>query len=82
MKPLHDFLALALLFISTAPFVVCERKNVLFLVSDDMRPELGVYKESTAPGVVFPNIKTPNLDALAGRSLLLERAYVQQVILF
>lgn len=42
--------------------------NVLFLISDDMRAEIGSYG-----GLA----KTPNLDALAGRGVLFQRAYCQ-----
>ena len=52
-------------------------KNVLFIISDDMRPDLGVYAGEFAPTPVYPPMHTPNLDALAHRSLLLQRAYVQ-----
>lgn len=58
--------------------VLCEaRKNVLFLVSDDMRPQLGAYYGQDFPAPVYPKMHTPNLDKLASRSLLLKRAYVQ-----
>lgn len=43
--------------------------NVLFIISDDLRPELGCY------GV--PGIQTPNIDALAARSVKFTRNYVQ-----
>ncbi|KAK6186264.1 hypothetical protein SNE40_008334 [Patella caerulea] len=49
-----------------------EKKNVLFIISDDLRPQLGAYKELNL-GPSF----TPNLDNLAGKSLLMKRAYVQ-----
>ena len=52
-------------------------KNVLFLVSDDLRPDLGCYEN---PNVAQPIMHTPNLDKLASRSLLLKRAYVQQAV--
>ena len=45
------------------------RYNVLFIVSDDLRPELGAY------GV--KGIKTPNIDKLASRSMRFDRAYAQ-----
>jgi iduronate 2-sulfatase len=45
------------------------RYNVLFIISDDLRPELGAY------GVA--DIKTPNIDALAARSTRFDRAYAQ-----
>ncbi|WP_309706852.1 sulfatase [Armatimonas sp.] len=44
------------------------RYNVLFLMADDLRPELGSYG---AP------VKTPNLDALAKSGVRFERAYCQ-----
>jgi iduronate 2-sulfatase len=48
------------------------RLNVLFLVVDDLRPELGCYGH--------PQIKSPNLDALAAAGTLFERAYCQQAV--
>ena len=45
------------------------RYNVLFVISDDLRPELGCYGNSI--------IKTPNVDALAGRGTRFDRAYAQ-----
>lgn len=45
------------------------RYNVLFLISDDLRPELGAY------GV--PMVQTPNIDALAARSMRFDNAYAQ-----
>lgn len=44
-----------------------ERPNVLFIMVDDLRPELGCY------GV--PVIKTPNIDRLAQSALLFRNAY-------
>ena len=46
-----------------------QKYNVLFIIADDLRPELGAY------GV--DGIKTPNLDALARRSTRFDRAYAQ-----
>jgi len=43
--------------------------NVLFIIADDLRPELGAY------GV--KGIKTPNIDGLATRSTRFDRAYTQ-----
>ncbi len=46
-----------------------KRLNVLFLISDDLRPELGAYGN--------PYIKTPNIDRLASRGTRFDRAYAQ-----
>ena len=56
------------------------RMNVLFLISDDMRPELGCYDGNDATSPVHPKMHTPNLDKLASKSLLLKRAYIQQAL--
>ncbi|XP_003387744.1 PREDICTED: iduronate 2-sulfatase-like [Amphimedon queenslandica] len=45
------------------------KKNVLFFAVDDLRPQLNAY------GVDF--ITSPNIDALASKSMLFERAYCQ-----
>ncbi|KAK2150807.1 hypothetical protein LSH36_387g01058 [Paralvinella palmiformis] len=56
----------------------CPRKNVLFLVSDDLRPQLGSYSGRDYPNPMSDQVVlTPNLDALARRSLVLLRAYAQ-----
>ena len=44
-----------------------ERANVLFIAVDDLRPQLACYGK--------PFMKSPNLDALAKRGVLFERAY-------
>lgn len=64
-----------LLCVAGAPAgVVCAadekpRLNVLFIASDDMRPELGCYGQT--------EIKTPHLDRLASQGVRFERAYCQ-----
>ena len=47
-----------------------KKPNVLFLMSDDMRVELGCY------GSMF-NAQTPNLDALAKSGVRFDRSYCQ-----
>lgn len=46
--------------------------NVLMIAVDDLRPTFGCYGH--------PEIKTPNLDALAAGGTLFERAYVMQAV--
>jgi arylsulfatase A-like enzyme len=46
-----------------------KKPNVLFIAVDDLRPELGCYGN--------PEIKTPNIDALAAHAVVFERAYAQ-----
>jgi len=53
-----------------APAPARRRPNVLFLMSDDMRVELGCYAS------LF-NAKTPNLDALAKAGVRFDRNYCQ-----
>src|ERR1700683_1881278 len=57
--------------VAAAPNPPAKRKpNVLFLMSDDMRVEIGCY------GSMF-NAKTPNLDALASAGVRFDRNYCQ-----
>ncbi|XP_014772795.1 iduronate 2-sulfatase [Octopus bimaculoides] len=48
------------------------RKNVLFIVVDDLRPTLGCYDN--------PVVITPNIDQLASKSIKFQRTYVQQAV--
>ncbi len=73
------------LLLCATPIIWCQaaqssKPNVLFLVSDDMRPQLGAYYGPDFPSPIHPKMITPNLDRLAGHSLLLKRAYVQQAV--
>jgi len=56
------------------------RKNVLFIGSDDMRPNLNLYSDVTDGVFASPTMHTPNLDKLGERSLVFESAYVQQAL--
>jgi hypothetical protein len=53
-----------------------KKPNVLFIVADDMRPEIGANLHEKSPWLE-PGIVTPNLDVLASESLLFRRAYCQ-----
>jgi len=60
-----------ILSLFTAASVHAAQPNVLFIMTDDFRPELASYG---SPAI------TPNLDRLAKRSVQFQRAYCQQAV--
>src|SRR5687768_4104206 len=48
------------------------RPNVLLMIADDLRPQLGCYG--------YPVVKTPHLDAFARHAVRFDRAYVQVAV--
>jgi arylsulfatase A-like enzyme len=61
-----------LLSLCCAGLAHAARPNVLFIAVDDLRPELGCYGAA--------HMRTPHIDALAGRGTLFARAYCQVAV--
>jgi arylsulfatase A-like enzyme len=56
-----------LLVFCAAPLSAADKPNILWITSEDHGPHLGAYGDK--------NALTPNLDALAGRGMLFQRAW-------
>ncbi len=65
------FVGVSLLSVAAAAAPI-RKPNVLLICVDDLNPLLGCYGA--------PLIKTPNMDRLAARGLLFERAYCNQAV--
>lgn len=75
MRPLQPLplLLAALLLAASLPLAASarapRRPNVLHLIADDMRPQMGAYGQRA--------MLTPSLDALAAGGLVFDHAYTQ-----
>ena len=68
----YTILILSLIFLSCNDENKSQRKNVLFIVVDDLKPLLGSYG--------YNEIISPNIDKLASEGVLFSKAYAQQAI--
>ena len=77
-------LILLVLGVSSLMMGASALKNVLFIMVDDLRPELGIYydmdMETKGKSIIHPSIYTPNMNALARDSILFENAYSQYAV--
>ena len=72
MKESGTFIVAFLLLSSSAWSIGENRKNVLFISIDDLRPSLGCYGDRTAI--------TPHIDKIAEKGTTFYRAYCQQAL--
>lgn len=69
MKPIVSLLACFLVALTAS---AADKPNVLFICVDDLKPLLGCYGDT--------RIKSPNIDRLAARGVLFERAFTNQAV--
>ena len=68
----YSLLVLLAVWLYALPVCAVQRFNVLMIAVDDMRPQLGCYGDKI--------VKSPNMDRLAARGMVFERAYCQQAL--
>ncbi|MEJ2544653.1 MAG: sulfatase-like hydrolase/transferase, partial [Calditrichaceae bacterium] len=66
--------AAAIAFPNLIDLSLKSQKNLIFIIVDDLRPQLGCYGNAL-PLHGQQLIKTPNIDRLANEGILFERAY-------
>ena len=71
MKPALTLLVALMLALLTS-LHASTKPNVLFIAVDDLRPDLGCYGNKI--------IKTPNIDRIAARGIVFNKAYCQQAV--
>ncbi len=69
---MNRFLASLFLIGFLLPAMAAEKKNVVFLICDDLNCDLGSYGH--------PLVKTPNIDRLAEQGTRFDRAYCQYAL--
>ena len=72
MKLYHLVVLLILVAGSSQVAAAAPKPNVLFIAVDDLKPVLGCYGDKV--------VKSPNIDRLAKRGVVFERAYCNQAV--